>query len=131
MESQQYHNRHDCDQALWQAAIAAGLYPNIASRKQDEVKFSTMVNRKAKIHVSSVNAIRGQPLNAKCQIAKEGVEFVAFGEMVKGKAFFTMNQTTRLSSPLPLFLLCGISLSVRPLPNHFGRRRLDCIQMRF
>ena len=113
----QYHNRHDDDRALWQAAIGAGLYPNIASRKRDEVNFSTMTNRKAKIHVSSVNAIRGQPLNGKSQIPTGEVEFVSFGEMVKGKTSFTMNQTTHLASPLPLFLLCGTSLRVRPLPD--------------
>ena len=34
------------------------------------------------------------------------VEFVCFGEMVKGTHFFTMSQTTHLASPLPLLLLC-------------------------
>lgn len=64
----------------------------------------------------SVNAVRGQPLNAKCQVPKGQVEFVCFGEMVKGTAqFFTVNQTAHLSSPLPLLLLCGTSLSVRPV----------------
>lgn len=110
----QYHTRHDNDHALWQAAIAAGLYPNVASRRRGDVNFSTMTNRKAKIHVSSVNAIRGQPLNAKCLVPEGEVEFICFGEMVKGKVFFTMNQTTHLASPLPLLLLCGTSLSVRP-----------------
>jgi HrpA-like RNA helicase len=81
----QYHNRHDNDHALWQAAIAAGLYPNVASRRRDDVNFSTMTNRKAKIHVSSVNAVRGQPLNAKCDVPKDQVEFVCFGEMVRGE----------------------------------------------
>ena len=110
----QYHNRHDNDHALWQAAVAAGLYPNVASRRTGEVNFSTMANRKAKIHVSSVNAVKGQPLNAKCQVPKGEVEFVCYGELVKGAHFFTMSQTTHLSSPLPLLLLCGTSLSVRP-----------------
>jgi Oligonucleotide/oligosaccharide-binding (OB)-fold/Helicase associated domain (HA2) len=110
----QYHNRHDNDHALWQAAIAAGLYPNLASRKQGEVNFSTMTGRKVKVHVSSVNAVRGQPLNSKCQIPEGEVEFVCFGEMVKGARIFTANQTTHLASPLPLLLLCGTSLSVRP-----------------
>ena len=112
---QSYHNRHNDDHALWQAAIAAGLYPNVAFRKRGEVNFSTMTNQKVKVHVSSVNALRGQPLNAKCDIPKGELEFVCFGEMVKGKAqFFTVNQTTHLASPLPLLLLCGTSLSVRP-----------------
>lgn len=109
-----YHNRHDKDYALWQAAISAGLYPNVATRKRGEVNFSTMTNRKAKIHVSSVNAVKGQPLNGKCQIPEGEIEFVCFGEMVKGTHFFTLSQTTHLVSPLPLLLLCGTSLSVHP-----------------
>jgi hypothetical protein len=113
----QYHNRYDNDPALWRAAIAAGLYANVASRRRGEVNFSTMNNRKAKIHVSSVNSIRGQPLNDKCSIREGEVEYVAFGEMVKGANFFAMSQTTHLSSPLPLLLLCGTSLSVRPVPE--------------
>ena len=110
----QYHNRHNNDHALWQAAVVAGLYPNVAFRRTGDVNFSTMANRKAKIHVSSVNSVKGQPLNAKCQVPKGEVEFVCFGELVKGTHFFTMSQTTHLSSPLPLLLLCGTSLSVRP-----------------
>jgi hypothetical protein len=111
----QYHNRHDNDHALWQAAITAGLYPNVASRMRGDVNFSTVTNRKVKMHVSSVNAVKGQLLNAKCQVPKGEVEFVCFGEMVRGKNFFTVNQTTHLASPLPLLLLCGTSLSVQPL----------------
>lgn len=107
-----YHNRHDKQQALWQAAISAGLYPNVATRTRGDVNFSTMTNRKAKVHVSSVNAIKGQPLNSKSQIPDGEVEFVAFGEMVRGSHFFTLSQTTHLPSPLPLLLLCGISLSI-------------------
>lgn len=123
--SKQIHNRHDNDHALWQAAIAAGLYPNVASRRRDDVNFSTMTNRKAKIHVSSVNAVKGQPLNAKCEVPKDQVEFVCFGEMVRGAHFFTMNQTTHLASPLPLLLLCGTSLSVQPQPGNEKYAILD------
>lgn len=123
--SKQFHNRHDNDHALWQAAIAAGLYPNVASRRRDDVNFSTMTNRKAKIHVSSVNAVKGQPLNAKCEVPKDQVEFVCFGEMVRGAHFFTMNQTTHLASPLPLLLLCGTSLSVQPQPGNEKYAILD------
>ena len=115
-----YFNRHNDDHALWQAAIAAGLYPNVATRKNGEVNFSTVGNRKAKIHVSSVNAVKGQPLNGKCQLPKGEIEFVCFGELVKGTTFFTMSQTTHLSSPLPLLLLCGNSLSVIPHPEKEG-----------
>lgn len=112
-----YHNRHDRegDLSLWQAAIAAGLYPNVAFRKRGEVNFSTMTNRKAKIHISSLNAARGQPLNGKSQVAEGEVEFVAFGEMVRGVASFTMSQTTHLASALPLILLCGNTLRVHPV----------------
>ena len=113
----QYHNRHDSDHALWQAAIAAGLYPNVACRRRGEVNFSTMNNRKTKVHKGSVNAARGQPLNAKSEIPDKEVEFVCFGEMTKGARIFTASQTTHLASPLPLLLLCGTSLSVRPQPD--------------
>ena len=112
-----YQNRHSTKQALWQAAIAAGLYPNVATRKQGEVNFSTMTNRKAKIHVSSVNALKGQPLNSKCQVQKGELEFVCFGEMVKGSHFFTLSQTTHLPSVVPILLLCGTSLSIHPIDD--------------
>ena len=112
-----YQNRHSTHQALWQAAIAAGLYPNVATRKQGEVNFSTMTNRKAKIHVSSVNALKGQPLNSKCQLQKGELEFVCFGEMVKGSHFFTLSQTTHLPSVVPILLLCGTSLSIHPIDD--------------
>jgi len=114
MDTNGFQNRHHREEALWQAAISAGLYPNVATRKNGEVNFSTMTNRKSKIHVSSVNAVKGQPLNAKCQVPEGEVEFVCFGEMVKAKHHFTMSQTTHLASPLSLLLLCGVSLSVRP-----------------
>ena len=105
MDTNGFHNRHHKEEALWQAAISAGLYPNVATRKMGEVNFSTMTNRKAKIHVSSVNSVKGQvslhcyqrfriasvllpvssrqPLNAKCQVPEGEVEFVCFGDMVK------------------------------------------------
>ena len=117
-----YQNRHSNQHALWQAAIAAGLYPNVATRKQGEVNFSTMTNRKAKIHVSSVNALKGQPLNSKCQIPKGEFEFVCFGEMVKGSHFFTLSQTTHLPSVLPILLLCGTSLSIHPIDGDDGQK---------
>lgn len=114
------HNRYDSQEPIWQAAIAAGLYPNIATRKRGDVNFSTMTNQKAKIHVSSVNAIKGQPLNSKCQVAEGVVEFVCFGELTRGSHFFTMSQTTHLPSPLPILLLCGTSLRVKPVENSGG-----------
>ncbi|KAL3907959.1 MAG: hypothetical protein SGILL_008664, partial [Bacillariaceae sp.] len=115
-----YQNRHDRQHALWQAAIAAGLYPNVATRQRGDVNFSTMTNRKCKIHVSSVNSIKGQPLNAKCAIPAGEIEFVCYGEMVKGAHFFTLSQTTHLPSPLPLLLLCGTSLSIHPSDDESG-----------
>ena len=109
-----YHNRNgDSGPEFLQATIAAGLYPNIASRRKGEANFSTVTNRKAKVHISSVNACKGQPLNGKCQVGEGEVEFIVYGEMVRGVSSFTMNQTTHLTSPLPLILLCG-NLRVRP-----------------
>merc|ERR1719491_890450 len=96
-----------------QASICAGLYPNVAYRRQGDVNFSTMTNKKAKMHMSSVNAVKSQPMSMKCQVADNPVEFVVFGELVKGKAMYTMDNTTYLPSPLPLLLLCG-QLHVRP-----------------
>jgi HrpA-like RNA helicase len=117
---QGYHNRHDSDHSLWQASITAGLYPNMALRRRGDVNFSTMTNQKVKVHVSSVNAVRGQPLSAKCQVPKGEIEFMCFGEIVKGARMFTANQTMHLASPLPLLLLCGTSLSVRPADAQKG-----------
>jgi hypothetical protein len=110
-----YHNRHDKQHALWLATLAAGLYPNVAFRRRGEVNFSTVTNRKCKLHVSSVNSLKGQPLNSKCAVPSGEVELVTFGEITKGAHFFTISQTTHLPSPLPLLLLCGSSLSVHPL----------------
>jgi ATP-dependent RNA helicase DHX36 len=111
-----YHNRHANDTALWQAAIAAGLFPNIASRRSGQTNFTTIstLRQKAKIHVSSINSIKGQPLNSKSQIPEGDIEFVAYGELVRGPQAFTMNQTSYLTSALPLLLLCGTVLSVFP-----------------
>jgi hypothetical protein len=120
MESRAFHNRNQNKEALWQAALAAGLYPNICTRQKGDVNFSTMTNRKCKIHVSSVNSVKGQPLNSKCEIPVGEVEFVCFGEMVKGAHTFTISQTTHLASPLPLLLLCGTSLTVRPVDADDG-----------
>ena len=112
----QYHNRHNNDDALWQAAIAAGLYPNVSCRSSGQTNFTTLssLRQKAKIHISSVNSIKGQPLNAKSQISEGDIEFVTYAELVRGPQMFTMNQTTHLTSSLPLLLLCGTALSVFP-----------------
>lgn len=110
----EYYNRHDDDHALWQAAIAAGLYPNVASRRRNEAHFKTMTRQKVTMHISSVNSVRGQPLNRKCVVPENSVELMAFGEMIKGEFKCTATQTTHLASPLPLLLLCGTSLSVHP-----------------
>jgi HrpA-like RNA helicase len=108
-----YHNRHDISGALWQAAIAAGLYPNVAWRERGNVDFWTITEKKATIHASSVNALKGQPLNSKSKIPEGQAEFVCFGELVRGANAYTMSQTSHLTSPLPLLLLCGKALSVR------------------
>jgi hypothetical protein len=101
-----------------QAAIAAGLYPNIASRERGAINFSTLSNQKAKIHLSSVNACKGQPLSRKSQM----LEYVAYGELVKGVSNYTLNQTTHLASIMPLLLLCG---SFRIRPAYVNREKVD------
>ena len=112
----QYHNRHNNDDALWQAAIAAGLFPNASCRTAGQTNFTTIssMRQKAKMHISSVNSVKGQPLNSKSQLRDGEVEFVAYGELVRGPQMFTMSQTTHLTSALPLLLLCGTALSVFP-----------------
>jgi len=120
-----YHNRNgDSNPAFLQAVIAAGLYPNVASRMQGEANFSTMTNRKAKVHISSLNSYKGQPLSSKCQVPKGEIEFIIFGEMVRGVASFTMNQTTHLVSALPLLLLCG-ELRIRPARMSINKNNDD------
>ena len=83
-------------------------------RRRGDVNFSTITRQKAKTHLSSVNAVKSQPMSTKCQVAENEVELVVFGELVKGKMMFTMDNTTHLVSPLPLLLLCG-QLHVRPI----------------
>jgi hypothetical protein len=100
--------------ALLQAAITAGLYPNVASRVAGEVNFTTVSKRKAKIHLSSVNASAGQPLGLKCKIPQGEIELLVYGELVRGSSSFTMSQTTSMSTPLPLLLLCG-NLRLQPI----------------
>ena len=124
-QQNQYHNRHDSDDALWHSAIAAGLYPNIATRQNGDVNFSTMTNQKLKVHPSSVNAAKGQRLSTKCQVSKGEIEFVCFGEMLKGELLSTASQTTRLQSPLPILLLCGTALRVQPHPSIEGEALLN------
>ena len=120
-----YHNRGDSP-AFLQASICAGLYPNVAFRRNGDVNFSTMSNRKAKVHMSSVNGIKSQPLSSKCKIAEDEVELAVFGELVKGKAMFTMEHTTHIASPLPILLLCG-QLHVRQI--QLGRADGSTVQM--
>lgn len=112
-----YQNRHDEDDGLWKAALAAGLYPNVAFRKNGETHFSTMARNKVKPLGSSVNAARGQPLNIKSTVQEDELELMLYGEIVKGDSSFTVRQTTYLPSPLPLLLLCGKSLTVQPDPS--------------
>jgi len=73
-----------------------------------------MSNKKAKVHLSSVNAVKPQPLSIKCAVTENEIEFIMFGELVKGKAMFTMDNTSHLVSSLPLILFCG-HLKVRPV----------------
>ena len=122
-----YHNRHNNDDALWQAAIAAGLFPNMSCRSAGQTNFTTIssLRQKAKIHISSVNSVKGQPLNSKSQIQEGEIEFVAYGELVRGPQVFTMSQTTHLTSSLPLLLLCGTTLSVFPKNDSMSILNLD------
>ena len=106
-------NRQKQNTPYLQAAIAAGLYPNIASRQKGEMNFLTLSNQKAKIHLSSVNSCKAQPLSKKAQM----LEYVAYGELVKGITSYTLNQTTHLASAVPLLLLCG-NFRIRPAYVH-------------
>jgi hypothetical protein len=81
-----------------------------------------MTNKKAKIHISSINSLKGQRLQGKCTSPKSEVQFVVFGEMVKGASTFSMSQTTYLTSPLPLILLCG-KLCTKPC-DHLNNSKL-------
>ncbi len=92
-----------------QAAIAAGLYPNFATRKKGEKNFITLSNQKAKIHLSSINSCNGQPLSKTSHM----LEYVAYGELVKGMTSYTLSQTSHLSSAMPILLLCG-KFRIRP-----------------
>jgi ATP-dependent RNA helicase DHX36 len=100
-----WYNRNGNGNSLFslQASVVAGLYPNVAVREEGEVNFRTMANQKAKMHISSVNSCKGMPLSRK----STELEFVAFGELVKGISTYTINQTTHLPSVLPILLLCG------------------------
>ena len=109
-----YHNRNGDLPAFLQASICAGLYPNVAWRRRGDVNFSTITRQKAKTHLNSINSVKSQPLSTKCQVDEDEVEIVVFGELVKGKTMFTMDNITHLVSPLPLLLLCG-QLHVRPI----------------
>lgn len=112
-DAPQYHNRHGYDVALWHAAIVAGLYPQVAYRRRGDLKFTTMNGREANIHAGSVNAMKGQRLSRKCKMKKGAMEYIVFGEIVKGSSEnYTVSQTTRILSPLPLLLLCGKTLQV-------------------
>ena len=126
VNSQGPHTRNDAIStnamplALLQAVLVAGLYPNIASRTAGCPNFSTAFNRKCKVHVSSVNAIRGQPLNSRCNVPPGVTEFIVFGEMVRGKDMFTvMNVTNATPSPVAIILLCG-NVHVRPAESEGG-----------
>jgi len=105
-----WHNRNGTGSlATLQSTIVAGAYPNVAVREPGAINFSTSMNQKSKIHISSVNACKGQPLSRKSQM----LEFIAYGEMVKGVAMYTMNMTTHLASVVSILLLCG-DFRVRP-----------------
>jgi ATP-dependent RNA helicase DHX36 len=118
-----WYNRNDApDRNLpfLQSTIVAGLYPNVATRQEGAANFSTSTNRKSKIHIGSVNACKGQYLSRKSKM----LEFIAYGEMVKGSAMYTMNQTTHLASIIPIMLLCG-SFHIRPAYTYASGEKED------
>jgi len=94
-------------EGLLMSSLAAGLYPNVVMRQGGEVNFSTALNRKCKIHLSSVNSLRGQPLAQKCGLPPNGVEYALFGEIVKQANGFSLRNTSRVWSIVPILLLCG------------------------
>lgn len=106
-----WHNRNDTNANLpfLQSTVVAGVYPNVACRQAGTTKFTNHTKRSLKIHFGSINACKGQPLSKKSST----LEFIAYGEMVKGKTMYTLNQTTHLSSVIPIMLLCG-NFRVRP-----------------
>lgn len=107
-----WYNRNgasDRNLPFLQSSIVAGVYPNVAARQEGASNFSTSTNRKCKIHMGSVNACKGQYLSRKSKM----LEFIAYGEMVKGSTLYTMNQTTHLATILPIMLLCG-TFHIRP-----------------
>jgi HrpA-like RNA helicase len=97
-----------------QSAIVAGVFPNVASRKEGATHFTSGARKSLKIHMSSINACKGQPLSKR----SSKLEFIAFGEMIKGKSNYTLNQTTHIYSVIPILLLCG-NFQIRP---YHGRR---------
>jgi len=117
-----WHNCNDggANLSYLQATIVAGLYPNVATRCSGETNFRTLSIKKCRVHQSSVNSIKGQPLREKCSVDDGELEFVAYGEMVQGMSSFTINQTTHLASAIPLILLCG-EFNIRPAS-------LDCVE---
>jgi HrpA-like helicases len=106
-----WHNRNETNANLpfLQSTVVAGVYPNVACRQAGTTKFTNHTKRSLKIHFGSINACKGQPLSKK----SSRLEFIAYGEMVKGKTMYTLNQTTHLSSVIPIMLLCG-NFRVRP-----------------
>jgi ATP-dependent RNA helicase DHX36 len=106
-----WYNRNETNANLpfLQSTVVAGVYPNVACRQAGATKFTNHTKRSLKIHLGSINACKGQPLSKK----STALEFIAYGEMVKGKIMYTLNQTTHLSSVIPIMLLCG-NFRVRP-----------------
>jgi hypothetical protein len=111
-----WHNRNLSESNLpfLQASLAAGLYPNVASRRRGDINFKTLiVKQNSKIHVSSVNAMHGQPLSKESKVGRQEFEYLVYGELVRGVSRFTMSQTSHIATPLPFLLLCG-DFRIRP-----------------
>lgn len=106
-----WHNRNDGfgKLAFLESAIAAGSFPNVATREKSDKHFRTSMNQMCTIHPSSINKQQG---DKKCKVQEE---IITYGEMMvkDEEEQYTIGQTSYLSSALPLILLCGdISIHV-------------------
>ncbi|GMI09086.1 hypothetical protein TrVE_jg12394 [Triparma verrucosa] len=98
-----HHTRNDGREDLIAACMCAGLYPNILRREAGESNYSTALNRKCKIHASSVNALGGSPLSRKSQTG----EWLVYHECIKGPNSFQVRGVARIWDILPILIFCG------------------------
>lgn len=92
------------DLSLLGSVLCAGLYPNVASRREKMTNFKTFGGTTAKIQLGSVNGVKGKSRLAIPCTAEE--EYIAFHELTRSSQLFVMSNTTPVS-PMALLLLCG------------------------